>query len=272
MTASSPLSAQIAAALDWWREAGVSYAYSDEPQEWLEEIAPERGAQNGSPPPPMMRAKPEPPPPPPRPRLGGDVAQWPATLADFAPWWMGEPTLDATGTTGRVPPRGAAGAALMVVVPMPENGDAQTGLLLSGPQGKLLLAMLRVMGLEADDCYLAAALPRAMPAPDWDLLRSEGMGAVLAHHIALAAPRRLLLLGDRILPLLGHDPSQKPALLSLINQSGAGQSRPEPGTDASGVAVLVGQDLGMLLENPRRKAGFWRSWLHWSNGLDGIRD
>lgn len=256
MTAPPPLSAQIAAALDWWREAGVSYAYSDEPQEWLEEIAQE----GAPPPPPMMRAKPEPPPPPPRPRLGGEVGQWPKTLADFAPWWMGEPTLDPTGTSGRVAPRGNAGAALMVVVPMPESMDAETGELLSGPQGKLLEAMLRVMSLSAQDCYIAAALPRAMPAPDWDLLRHEGMGAVLAHHIALAAPRRLLLLGDRILPLLGHDPSQKPALLSPINQSEAGNGSPE----AIGTPVLAAQDLGMLLENPRRKAGFWRSWLHWA--------
>lgn len=271
MTAQAPISAQIAAALDWWREAGVSYAYSDEPQEWLEEIAQEGAPPQGAPPP-MMRARPEPPPPPPRPRLGGEVDQWPKSLGDFAPWWMNEPTLDPTGAPGRVPPRGPVGAALMVVVPMPESVDAQSGQLLCGPQGKLLSAMLRVMGLGSDDCYIAAALPRTMPAPDWDLLRNEGMGAVLAHHIALAAPRRLLLLGDRILPLLGHDPSQKPALLSLINQSEAGHGRPEAGTDASGIAVLVAQDLGMLLENPRRKAGFWRSWLNWPDGLDGIRD
>lgn len=148
----------------------------------------------------------------------------------------------------------------MVVVPMPEMIDAETGMLLSGPQGKLLRAMLRVMNLAEQDCYLAAALPRAMPAPDWAMLHEEGMGTVLAHHIALAAPQRLLLLGDRILPLLGHDPSQKPALLPLINQSEAGNLRP----DAESVRVLAAQDLGMLLENPRRKAGFWRSWLHWA--------
>lgn len=257
MTGQAPISAQIAAALDWWREAGVSYAYTEEPQEWLEEPAEE----GKPPPPPMMRAKPEPPPPPPRPRLGGEVEQWPKILADFTPWWMGEATLDPTGTSGRVPPRGPIGADLMVVVPMPENVDAETGELLSGPQGRLLSAMLRVMGLSVGDCYLASALPRAMPAPDWDFLRNEGMGTVLAHHITLAAPKRLLLLGDRILPLLGHAPSQKPALLPLINQSEAGINE----QSAGGVSVLAAQDLGMLLENPRRKAGFWRSWLGWAD-------
>jgi len=148
----------------------------------------------------------------------------------------------------------------MVVVPMPEDVDGETGVLLSGPQGNLLNAMLGVMGVSAQDCYVAAALPRAMAAPDWDMMRDEGMGAVLAHHIALAAPRRLLLLGDRILPLLGHAPSQKPALLSLINQSEAG----DDGQHRGDVSVLAAQDLGMLLENPRRKAGFWRSWLNWA--------
>lgn len=261
MTASSPLApsalaAQIAAALDWWREAGVTYAYTDEPQEWLEDIAPE----GAPPPPPMMRARPEPAPPPPRPRLGGAVERWPATLTDFAPWWLAEPTLDPTGSSGRVPPRGMAGAALMVVVPMPEEVDAEAGALLRGPQGRLLSAMLRAMGIAPDDCYFAAALPRTMPAPDWDHLRAEGLGAVLAHHIALVAPRRLLLLGDRILPLLGHDPSQKPALLPLVNQRAA----MEAGQVADQVSVMAAQDLGMLLENPRRKAGFWRSWLNWA--------
>jgi DNA polymerase len=49
--------------------------------------------------------------------------------------------------------------------------------------------------------------------------------------------------------------------LPLINQSEAGIN----GQSAGGVSVLAAQDLGMLLENPRRKAGFWRSWLGWAD-------
>jgi DNA polymerase len=99
MTAAPPpsLARSVAAALDWWREAGVTQAFLDEPQTWL---APREG-ESPRPPCPLSPRRPNPKPPPER--FGGDAQGWPQTLADFAPWWLAEPTLDGGIVQGRVP-------------------------------------------------------------------------------------------------------------------------------------------------------------------------
>ena len=151
----------------------------------------------------------------------------------------------------------------MVIVPQPETGDAEAGQLLSGPQGRLLAAMLPALGLGKDDIYLASALPRAMPAADWDALRVSGLGAILAHHITLASPRRILAFGGNILPLLGHDMPQSPANYLHINQQGAS-------VPAKAIPALAAHDLGLLLDRAKSKAGFWHNWLRWTkDGPDG---
>lgn len=245
------LAAGLSAALDWWREAGVDYDFLDDPRDWLPPPAQEPGNR----PPPM--AVPPPPPEPEQPPLGGERAQWPQTLADFAPWWMAEPTLDMGRISDRVAPRGPITPALMVIVPEPEPGDAQTGRLLSGRQGKLLSSMLAGMGLADDQVYFAAALPRATPAADWALLAESGLGAVLAHHIALVAPARILAMGGNILPLLGHELTQKPAIISVVNRQAEGDVE-------QGIPALAAPDPATLLDRPGSKAGLWQRWLRWT--------
>src|SRR5690606_27535916 len=98
-------------------------------------------------------------------------------------WWLCEPSLDVGGLHPRVPPRGAAEPALMVLVPMPEAEDAEV--LLSGAEGRLITNIAAALRLDADAIYWAAALPRHTPAPHWDELRRAGLGAVLQHHITL---------------------------------------------------------------------------------------
>ena len=244
----------LTAALDWWRDAGLDYDFFDTPRDWLPAPVAPSDAPAGAPP---VLAMPAPPPPPEAPKFGGDPAQWPQDLASFAPWWMADPDLDSGLVTDRVPPRGMANAALLVIVPHPEPGDAEAGQLLSGPQGQLLSAMLAAIGLAADDVYFAAALPRAMPAADWAALGASGLGRVIAHHIALVAPQRVLAFGGHILPLLGHELPQSPAILPIGNQEGTSVS-------PNGIPALAAQDLGVLLDRPRGKAGFWRRWLEWT--------
>jgi DNA polymerase len=140
----------------------------------------------------------------------------------------GRPSLDGGHVEGRIAAQGPAQAPLMVIVPQPEAGDAAAGSLLSGPQGALLRAMLGVMGLELDQLRLAAALPRHMPHPDWSALNAQGLGAVLRHHVALAQPQRIIAFGGNILPLLGHNLPQSPAVLPLVNQKEAGISSETP--------------------------------------------
>lgn len=240
---SPTLADQFAAALDWWRDAGVDSDFVEQPVNMLAEPAP-------PPPPapsPAAKAARQEAPPPVMARMGGEKAAWPATLADFAGWWLTEPTLDEAPATNRVPPRGAAGAELMVLVPMPEAGDGEQ--LLSGKHGQLVTAMLRAMGIAPEVAYVAAALPRHMPVADWEALREAGLGQVLLHHITLAAPRRVLVLGQDVLPLLGLEKRQGVRNLPLAE---------------SGLPLLASLAPDILLGNPRLRADLWRRWLDWT--------
>lgn len=251
-----PLSAPaIAAVLDWWREAGVDCAFLDTPQRWLQASAAATQAAPGpaatAPPGPRPRT---PAPAPERPRIGGDPAGWPQNLDAFRRWWVEDPALDPAaghGPAPRVPPRGEAGAALMVLVPMPEEQDADT--LLSGPQGRLIAAMARAMGLAPAALYLASALPRPVTLPDWHALAEDGLGTVLRHHLALAAPQRILVLGRDILPLIGHDPAQAPPAVHQLDVGGRQ------------VPVLASYAPGHLIDHARLRAGLWRQWLDFTD-------
>ncbi|HZV11431.1 MAG TPA: uracil-DNA glycosylase family protein, partial [Novosphingobium sp.] len=227
--------------------AGLSHDYADAPRAWL--APPEEAAQPGEP---AARRRPAPPPPEPEQPpalLAGEGAGWPQDLAAFHSWWLAEPALDEGRLAGRVPPRGAHGAQLMVIIAQPEAEDGET--LLSGPEGRLLAAMLAAMGMAPDATYVASVLPRFTPAPDWRAAATAGLGAVLARHVDLVGPARVLLLGEDILPLLAHDPTQNTAVFTGLNQ--------KPIT----VPLLAGRSLGFMLGRPMAKAHLWRRWLEW---------
>lgn len=248
----SPLANDIAAALDWWREAGVDCAFEDEPVNWLK---PPETAPQAAPPPreqPMQTTARPAPAAPPVPAIGGDRDAWPDSAEAFAPWWLSEPSLDFGGSGPRVPPRGAPGAALMVLVPMPEREDRDT--LLSGPQGELLARFLGKAEVATEGVYFAAALPRYMPHPDWSGLRQAGLGRIVQHHIALARPQRVLLMGNDIPPLLGHNPAQNPAFSLDLNHRGGS------------VPALAARSLEHMLNIPSARSRFWREWQDWTTG------
>ncbi|MEZ5744821.1 MAG: hypothetical protein R3D89_14135 [Sphingomonadaceae bacterium] len=236
----------IAGALDWWREAGVDCNFADDAQSWLaEEQEPQAEAA-----PPERKPAPKPATPAPEPEAPKlDKASIPNALPAFQDWWLAEPLLADGPPSRRVSPRGTAGAKLMVLVPEPEREDRET--LLSGPQGKLLSAMLAAMGIAEDQAYLASALPRHTPGADWAAIHALGMADVIARHVALAAPERLMILGTNVLSLSGHEPPQGPAVLRIFNHEGGS------------VPLLAARGLPALLEQPRWRAAIWRSWLDW---------
>jgi hypothetical protein len=248
---------ELTAALDWWRGAGVDHAFEDAPRQWLAVPDAEAAATSTNTThfsatlaAPVAAAAPAP-------MIGGDRADWPGDLAEFRAWWLTAPSLDGGQVRDRVPPRGPAGAPLMVLVPEPEAADSD--ILLSGKQGRLLAAMLSAMGYGGDQVYVASVLPRHTPMADWAGLAAQGLGAVLLHHIALAAPQRLIAFGRHILPflgpaLLGNAPPQTSAILPSINHEGGS------------TALLQARDLGSLLERPIAKGAFWQHWLEFSGG------
>lgn len=238
-----PFTEQIAAAQAWWREAGVDFAFADEPQAWLAEPEDEEPLRRA----PQAAARPaeaE------RQRIGGDASGWPKDLAAFHRWWLEEPTLDRSGPHPRIAPRGPQGAPLAILVPMPEAEDADT--LLSGPHGRLIASMLQAMGFDPQAAYLAAALPRHEAVPDWAALARDGLCEVLRHHLALAAPERLVVLGRDVSPLLRHDWTQPaPAVDEMTIQ---GRKLP----------VMTSFSPARLLEQPRLRKQLWQQWLEWS--------
>lgn len=237
----SSLAEQFAAALDWWREAGADSDFADSPKGW---IVPEVEAEPAQP---SLVAAPKPAPAPP---AEIDRGNWPGDLHDFASWWLTDPLLDGGQLGGRVAPRGSQGARVMVVVAEPERDD--TTELLSGPQGRLLAAMLAAMGLAPESAFVASVLPRHTPHADWGEAAARGLGDLARHHVALAAPQRLIVFGSNILSLLGHDPANFPA--------GAGEFQ----HGDTRLPMLAARDLAVLLERPRWKAGFWQNWLDWT--------
>lgn len=242
---SLPLAEQVAAAQAWWREAGVDFAFADEPQAWLAEPADEEPAAPQAP----AAAVPE---IVARPRIGGDPSGWPQELAAFGAWWVELPHFGG-GMRPRLAPRGPRGAPLAVLVPMPEPDDADS--LLSGPQGRLVHSMALAMGFDPDAIYLAAAMPSHEAVPDWAGLARDGLGEVLRHHLALAAPERLIVLGRDVSPLLRHDWTQPAPAVDEIEIQG----RKLP--------LMTSYSPARLLEQPRLRKALWRQWLDWSEGI-----
>jgi DNA polymerase len=246
--ASSALESDIAAALDWWRQAGVDATYTDEAQGWLREPEAERDrAPAAKTPSPAIEPKPV------RARqIGGPQEAWPQDLAAFRQWWLAEPSLDEGGLAPRIAPVGDADPELMVLVAMPEEVDRDT--LLSGPFGRLLDGFLAATGVASAQVYQASALARHTALPDWPGLAADGLGKVIARHVALVRPKRLLVLGRNILPLCGHDPAQPAAALTFFNHEGGR------------VPVLAEVGLDRLLANAQLRARLWKRWLDWTDG------
>jgi uracil-DNA glycosylase len=266
MTPLAPsLAQEFASALAWWQMAGVDCDFADDATTWLADpraapasaeaqgvsasrldaATPVSSAQDivarrAAP----VSAAPAQPAPTRRNWLGDSP---PVDLAAFHSWWMVTPGLAPSRGFPRVPPQGAQGAALMVLVPQPEADD--TDRLLSGPQGRLLANILAAMGLAESAVYIAAALPAHTPMADLAALAAGGLDAVTAHHVKLAAPARLVVFGSALGPMLGGSPEQP---LREINY-GSGT-----------VPVLSSETLDALMDMPRLKARFWRRWMEWS--------
>jgi len=256
---------EFEAALAWWHAAGVDCDYADDATAWLADApvakpaadankaGSARGgsAQVSGPASESVaaRALPAAPPSPPatlrRDLLGESPPQ---DLAAFRDWWMTAQGIDTARAFPRIAPRGAANAALMVLVPQPEEADRDR--LLSGPQGRLLANILAAMGLDESAVYIAAALPCHTPMADLAMLAAGGMDAVTRHHISLVRPARLIAFGTGLAPMLGANDAEHP--LREINHAGGK------------VPVIVSETLDSLMDMPRLKARFWRRWTQWS--------
>jgi DNA polymerase len=237
---------EFAAALGWWRDAGVDLDFLDAPRSWIapEVKTPPPGARPSDAPPRRSAAPPAPSSPPPS-------AELPQDLAAFHAWWLSEPSLDSEHLTGRIAPRGSVDADLMVLVASPDEDDRER--LLSGQQGRVLDAFLAAAGIEDTAVYRASILPCHSPGADWSGATAQVLAHALRHHVALARPRRLLVLGMHILPLLGHASAQGALISSIFNHEGMT------------IPMLAVRMVPAAASQPRWKSVLWRAWLDWTD-------
>ena len=233
----------FAAALDWWRDAGVDAAFVDAPRSWLappEEARPVPEQRSRIPVKAPETAEPAPP----------TAPALPHDLDAFRAWWMTAAELDPGRIAGRVSPRGDISPKLMIVTPMPEDADGDR--LLAGPEGRLLDAFLAAASLTDDQVYWASSLPYHSPGADWSPAATRICSEALRRHIALVRPERLLVLGFVILPLLEHSSPHAPAVSSVFNHEGVT------------VPMLAVRRLPAMASQARWKAALWQAWLNWT--------
>ncbi|WP_137679104.1 hypothetical protein [Aurantiacibacter suaedae] len=223
---------QLAAINAWWADAGVDHLFDDEPQALLREqvAAPDampKAADTSA----QAEAELVP---------SFDPSTLPTSLEAFATWWKDPATELPLAHGTRVAARGPAEAPIMVLVPMPEAGDSER--LLASAQGRLIANILRAMGLAEEQAYFASALPCPTTMPDWPGLARVGLSAITERHVALAAPQRVLVLGDGMGQMLGL-------------AQGQGQ--------LADIPALAARAPEHLLAHPRQRARLWRALLDW---------
>lgn len=227
--------AEAASALEWWRDAGVDMLVEEDPRDWTaREAAP--AVASSAPQPALAEPEPEVP--------------LPATLEAFIDWRFGSGAPESGWVEPIVAPTGNPAAPLMVVTDFPESGPESEGevpSLLSGPAGRLFDRMLAAIGLDRDSIYLVplcAARPITGSVPRE---AEERLGELVRHHIALAAPQKLLLLGQTVSrAVIRGDGGLQRGRLQSVNQE-------------NGQSLMVATfHPRFLLTRPAAKADAWK--------------
>ena len=233
--------AAAVSALDWWRDAGVDVTIDEAPRNWLARIEPAQVAT-------IADAVAAP-----------DVL--PDTLAAFEAWRIGPKAPEAAFHGRAMAAQGNPAAEIMIIIDMPEREDAESGILMSGAAGRLFDKMLAAIGHSRDTVYLVA-LCNARPAsgriaPEFE----QRLGEIVAHHVALAAPKRLLLMGNApSRALLAADTLHARGSLRSLNH--------DLGTVEIKAQAVASFHPRFLIEKPAAKAEAWKDLQMLIEGLD----
>ncbi|MEC3949388.1 uracil-DNA glycosylase family protein [Sphingobium sp. HWE2-09] len=216
--------------LAWWQLAGVDCAIGEQPVNWLRTAA-------TRPPASAPAAAPAP------------AIEKPRTLESFLAWLADDPSQPERRWVGaHIAPVGPAHAPLMVVSDLPDPADLGEGRLLADRAGLLFDAMLRAIGLDRGAIHLASLFTARPPGGMVEAADLDAAATRMRTHIALAQPRRLLLLGDRtIRALMPTDGASPPNSLRQFNHDG--------GT----VPAVATFHPRLLLTQPAAKAECWRT-------------
>ncbi|SFP39382.1 uracil-DNA glycosylase family protein [Sphingomonas rubra] len=217
----------IASALDWWADAGVDVLVDDAVRDWF--AAPAARAPAVAAPAPAS------------------PTALPASIEAFAAWRTGPDAPEAGWSGVSLAASGPMDARVMVLIDCPEREDGDAGALLSGAAGRLFDRMLAAIGLSRGAVHLAAVCARRPAAGRMPREFEARLGEVARHLVELAAPERLLLLGEATSrAILAADRAAVRGRLQPFNHK-AGQTQ-----------VVASHHPRLLLERPALKAESWR--------------
>ena len=228
-----------ASALDWWRDAGVDTAIDEAPRDWLAPVEPPKQ---------VRRAQ----------AVAEAVTEQPLpdTLVAFEAWRVGPDAPEAGWPGQPIAAQGPSSSDIMVLIDLPEREDGDSGVLMSGPAGRLFDRMLAAIGRDRASIYLVpvcATRPIAgRIAPEIE----ERLNEVARQHVMLAAPKRLLLLGNApSRALLGADMTRMRGSLHVVNLNGGKGSR---GDNDVAIQAVASFHPRFLIERPAAKAEAWK--------------
>lgn len=182
-----------------------------------------------------------------RPRVEAPVPDAPETLETFQDWLRTSSDLPYSAPAAlRIGAEGDPASGLMMMTDMPSADDVAAGRLLSGEAGALFDRMLVAIGRSRDTIYLAPLSPVRTPSGTLDSRGSARLAQIGRRHIALAAPRALLLFGDACAK----------ALIGSAVAHARGRWH-EIVTPAGPIRALVTIRPENLLRNPKLKTHAW---------------
>lgn len=220
--------AAAASALQWWKDAGVDVIVDETPHDWLR---------------PQSKAS-----------LPADltteaeaVSELPNQLDLFQAYLAGSDALAfASPSAPRVCPSGDPASGLMIMTDMPTSEDCSANTLLSGEAGQLFDRMLAAIGRDRSTIYLAALSCLRSPDGRFNSEAAKSCATLARHHLGLAEPKAVLLLGDAV----------SKALLGLPMVQARGRWH-EIATHAGPIKALVSLPPSYLLTMPSAKVHAW---------------
>ena len=161
--------------INWWQEAGVDVAVGESPRGWL-------------------RSSQAPPATAPVVNVTRPNAQ---TLADLREWLASSVQLPlASASARRILPHGPDHADVMLLSDSPALEDLAGGQPIGGEAWTLTVKMLAAIGIGSDRAYSASLSCIHAPGTRMNDKDRAECAEIAIRHIALAKPKRLLLLGD----------------------------------------------------------------------------
>ncbi len=229
-----------ASAIDWWREAGVDALVDEAPRDWLAALEPAKTAPR----------------PGAAPAAVAEVAPLPATLDAFEAWRLGPDAPEAAWPGKPIAAQGDPASDIMVLVDLPEREDMDSGVLMSGAVGRLFDRMLAAIGRDRASIYLVPVCATRPVAGRISPEIEDRLNEIARHHVMLAQPKRLLLLGNApSRALLGADATRARGSLHGFNLSGGKESA---GSDDVTTQAVASFHPRFLLERPAAKAEAWK--------------